>query len=170
MTDCDYRRTWYHGSPFQLTTLRPGSTLTQQRDLARVFSHKPTLVSISDDGHIKHNGATPGFLYRISEEVQPGDVTPHPHSAMDVGQEWLTNRPLRLVLIGPTQIVPDERLTEEELAELQRRLSASEAGARHGLPHGHLPHRRCGYTDSSQGRALPSVYPWNNPCRASAEE
>jgi hypothetical protein len=126
LTDWDYGKTWYHGSPFELTTLRTGSTITQERDLARVFSHKPTLVSISDAGDIKHNGTTPGFLYCVSEDIQPGDVTPHPHSAVEYGKEWLTNRELRVVLIGPTQIVADERLTEEELRELQRRLQASD--------------------------------------------
>lgn len=44
----------------------------------------------------------------------------------ECGKEWLTNRELRVVLIGPTQIVADEQLTEEELRELQRRLQASD--------------------------------------------
>ena len=126
MTDWDHSKRWYHGSPFKLTTIRKGSTITQERELAKVFSHKPTLVSISDAGKIKHNGTTSGFLYYISEDIQPGDVTPHPNSAMEYGKEWLTNRELQVVLISPTQIVADELLTEEELRELSRRLLASD--------------------------------------------
>lgn len=43
--DWDYSRAWYHGSPIVLASLVPGSTITQDKDLARVFSHKPSLVS-----------------------------------------------------------------------------------------------------------------------------
>ncbi|MEM2905281.1 MAG: hypothetical protein QW587_06040 [Candidatus Bathyarchaeia archaeon] len=77
MTGWDYGRTWYRGSPFRLTALRKGSAITQDRDLARVFSHKPTLVSVSDDGKIRHNGITLGLLYCIAEDVQPKDAYPH---------------------------------------------------------------------------------------------
>jgi len=119
--DWDYSKAWYHGSPFRLETLRKGSTITQDRDLARVFSHKPTLVSVSDDGKIKHNGTIPGFLYRIAEDIRPEDVYAHPRSSMAYGKEWLTTRELRVTLIGPTKIVEEERLTENQVAELRRR-------------------------------------------------
>jgi hypothetical protein len=109
---------WYHGSPCQLKTLLPGSTVTRDRHLAEVFSHKPTIVSISDDGTIQHNGTMPGLLYRIAEEIRPGDVYPHPNSSMEAGKEWLTSRELRLALIGPVEIVEEERLTEDEIAKL----------------------------------------------------
>ena len=115
LKELDYSKTWYHGSPYKLTTIRKGSTITQDYELAKVFSHKPTLVSISDAGKIKHNGTTPGFLYYISEDIQPGDVTPHPTSAIECGKEWLTVRELHAALISATQIVADELLTEEEL-------------------------------------------------------
>ncbi len=129
----DYAKTWYHGSPFKLTTLRKGSTITQDRNIARVFSHRPTLVSISvhvdisDEGtehvsqKIKHDGKMSGLLYRIAENIRPEDVFPHPRSSMDEGKEWLTNRELRVELIGPTQIVDEERLTEEEILQLKRK-------------------------------------------------
>ncbi len=120
MNNWDYSKTWYHGSPYKLTTIRADSTITQDKHLATVFSHKPTLVSMSEDGKIKHNGTMPGFLYYISENIQAEDVAPHPHSVMEYGQEWLTNRELSVTLIGPTQIVEDERLTEKELAMLKR--------------------------------------------------
>lgn len=111
----------------RLTAIREGSTITQDRDLARVFSHKPTLVSISDNGAIRHNGVTPGFLYCVAEQIQPADVYPHPRSSMEPGKEWLTTRELRVTLLAPTRILDKERLTEEELAELRRRLSLKES-------------------------------------------
>lgn len=112
------RQAWYHGSPSELTILRVGSTVTQDRELARIFSHKPTIVSISDDGRIKHNGTRPGFLYRIAEEVSLDDIRPHPRSTMRAGVEWLTNRELRVELIGPTEVLPAEQLTEAEVLAL----------------------------------------------------
>lgn len=104
---------WFHGSPHKLEVLRPGSTITPRRRLARIFSHKPTLVSMEDDGSILHDGILPGYLYRIDEPVAPGDVRPHPRSAMDPDLEWLTTRPLKLCLLGRTEIRAEERLTEE---------------------------------------------------------
>ena len=117
----DYSAPWYHGSPFRLTKLRKGSTITQQINLARVFSHKPTMVSIRD-GELKHNGKKPGFLYTVCERLGPEDVTPHPRSSMDWGMEWVTKRSLVVSLMGPTEIRDSELLTEEEIAELQARL------------------------------------------------
>ena len=108
--------TWYHGSPLQLTVLRAGSTITRNRDLARVFSHKPPLVSIVDDGALQHTGTRPGYLYRIDEPLGPEDVTPHPRTTMPAGLEWLTRRELRLSLIGPTEVREKEFLTEEQVA------------------------------------------------------
>jgi len=126
MNDWDYSRPWYHGSPIRLATIRKESTITQDYELARVFSHRPTVVSVSDDGRIEHDGTMPGFLYRIAEDVQPGDVYPHLRSSMAWGKEWLTNRELQVALIGPTQPLEEERLTEEEIAELRRRWKSRE--------------------------------------------
>ena len=116
--------TWYHGSPLQLTTLRAGSTITRDRDLARVFSHKPPLVSIGDDGAIQHTGTLPGYLYRIDEPLEPEDAYPHPRTTMQPGLEWLTCRELRLELIGPTVVREEEFLTEEQVAVLRARLES----------------------------------------------
>lgn len=80
-------QTWYHGSPLQLHILRKASTITQKRELARIFSHKPTIVSVSDNGQIKHNGTTPGYLYVIVDQVHPRDVVAHPHTTMEAGDE-----------------------------------------------------------------------------------
>ena len=70
--------TWYHGTPLQLETLRSGSTITQDRHLAEVFSHKPSIVSVQDDGTIRHNGTQPGLLYRVTEKINP--LAAHDHS------------------------------------------------------------------------------------------
>ena len=59
--DFDPTQPWYHGSPFELKTIRKGSTITQKRELARIFSHKPAVASMEDDGSIKHNGTQPGL-------------------------------------------------------------------------------------------------------------
>jgi hypothetical protein len=120
--DCDPVQPWYHGSPLVLSTLRRGSTITQSLELARVFSHKPTLVSVSDDGQIKHNGTTQGYLYAITEEIQPSDVMPHPRTTMAPGAEWLTTRELRVQLLRSTEVLPQERMTRAELADLRERL------------------------------------------------
>jgi hypothetical protein len=121
--DFDTDRTWYHGSPLKLTTLHEGSTVTQKRELARIFSHKPTLVSVSDTGQIKHNGTMPGYLYAVADEIQPKDVVPHPRTTMASGDEWLTTRELCLRLLCSTEPAPEEQLTDEEWAALQRRLA-----------------------------------------------
>jgi hypothetical protein len=113
--------TWYHGSPYELTALRAGSTITRDREVARVFSHKPPLVSIGDDGQIQHTGTLPGYLYRIDEPVGPEDVYPHPRTTMAPGVEWLTRRDLRLALLGRTAVREEERLSEAELEALRRR-------------------------------------------------
>jgi len=124
----DYSRVWYHGSPFELERLSVGSTITQDRDIARVFSHKPPLVSLSTDESgslsIKHSGERPGFLYRIVDEIGSEDVYPHPKTSMEPGQEWLIRRELRIELIEPTVAYEHERFTDEELAELRRRIDA----------------------------------------------
>lgn len=66
--DWDDSKTWYHGSPYELTILREGGTVTQDRCLAEAFSHKLAIVCISDDGEIRHNGTLPGYLYCVIEK------------------------------------------------------------------------------------------------------
>ena len=80
----DSQQAWYHGLPLQLIVLCQGSTITQKRELARIFSHKPTLVQVDDDGLIKHNGTRPGFLFIIAEDVQPGDIIPHARTTREI--------------------------------------------------------------------------------------
>jgi hypothetical protein len=118
---CDYSRTWYHGSPLDLKAIHEGSTITQYRKLAVAFSHKPTILSVSDTGEIRHNGWMPGFLYRITSDIRPEDVIPHPRSSMEWGKEWITGRALSVILVGPTQIGPTDQLSEEEIRALRQR-------------------------------------------------
>ncbi len=113
---------WFHGSPLALTELLAGSTITQDRALARVFSHKPALVSVDERGIRRHNGRRPGFLYRIAEPVGPADLTPVPGSTLGRGQEWLITRPLRVTLMERTAPTPKELLSPREEEGLRRRL------------------------------------------------
>ncbi|HOF61334.1 MAG TPA: hypothetical protein PK251_04925 [Candidatus Latescibacteria bacterium] len=116
---------WFHGSPLRLTTLRKGSTITPDHDLARVFSHRPSLVSIKTGPHgfIKHSGTEPGFLYFV-EVAAEADVIPPPTTTMEPGDEWITTRDLPLRLIGPTVVREEERLSDDEVAEWKARVEA----------------------------------------------
>lgn len=104
---------WFHGSPLRLATLSSGSTVTQDRDIARVFSHRPTLVGRDDDGRLSHNGRLDGYLYEVLG-VSEDDLYRHPETTMDPGAEWLTRRELDLRLIGPTAPAAEELLSEDE--------------------------------------------------------
>jgi hypothetical protein len=120
LSNWDYGLAWYHGSPLELTVLREGSTITQNRDLARVFSHKPSIVAFREHGGLLgHSGEKSGFLYRVVAPITADDIHPHPTSSMDPGEEWLTDRELRLELIGPTVVRDDERLAPDEIRRLQ---------------------------------------------------
>lgn len=93
---------WYHGSNRDLTVLSEGSTVTQWRELAEAFSHKPSVLC-EDGGRILHNGREEGFLYVLAEKVAPGDgLRPHPASTMEPGLEFLTTRPVPLKKIAGT--------------------------------------------------------------------
>jgi hypothetical protein len=125
--DWDYTLPWYHGTQQELMVIRAGSSISQNRDVARIFSHRPTLVSTADDGTRKHNGTLPGYLYVVAEAIGAEDVYPHPHP-VNVGYwEWLTKRDLRLTLLERTTVRPEEFLSNGEIAELQRRQAAAGA-------------------------------------------
>ena len=47
---------WYHGSNMVFSEMKEGSTITQWKELAEAFSHKPSLLSYDDNGTIYHNG------------------------------------------------------------------------------------------------------------------
>lgn len=96
---------WYHGSPLKLNELCSGSTITHWEALAEAFSHKPDMLEYDNiGGRIKHNGSLAGFLYLIDEPIiENVDIYKHPNTSMDAGVEWLTNRPLKLRLLTPTE-------------------------------------------------------------------
>lgn len=112
-------QTWFHGSPLDLETLREGSTITQIEKLAQVFSHKPSIVSVSDDGKIRHNGKAKGKVYRITDEVTADDVVEHPRSS--TGWEWITNKKFKLELLYEISHSPDDILSESEIEQLKMR-------------------------------------------------
>ncbi len=124
LSEWDYNLPWYHGSQQVLTILRVGSSISQDRDIARIFSHRPALVSIADDGTRKHNGTTSGYLYCITEAIRAEDVEPHPHPINTGKWEWLTKRDLTLRLLEQTSVRAEESLTEADIAELRRKQTA----------------------------------------------
>lgn len=75
---------WYHGSNLKIEILRAGSTITQWKELAEAFSHRPTLLSYDDNGNITHNGKETGYLYKIDERITVGeDIVQHPTTTTD---------------------------------------------------------------------------------------
>ena len=121
MQDFDYTMTWYHGSQQELTTLRVGSSITQDKTVAKAFSHRPSMLSMSEGGTVKHDGVTPGYLYIVADEISHDDVYPHPHPVNATRWEWLTNRELKLKLIEQTVVTDQERLTDQEIAEIKQK-------------------------------------------------
>ncbi len=121
MQDFDYTLTWYHGSQQELTTLRVGSSITQDKTVAKAFSHRPSMLSMSEGGTVKHDGVTPGYLYTVADEIGPDHVHPHPHPVNATRWEWLTNRELKLKLIEQTIVTDEERLTDQEIAEIKQK-------------------------------------------------
>lgn len=128
--DADYRRRWYHGSQQKLTTLRAGSSITQNRSVAKAFSHRPSLVAMSyggegepqpDEWKVRHNGVTLGYLYAVADEIGPDDARPHPDPINTSRWAWLTNRDLKLELIEETVLTANERMTDEEITALERK-------------------------------------------------
>lgn len=91
---------WYHGSDTLFSELRSNSTITQWKELAEAFSHRPTALGYDDDGVISHNGTEKGYLYIIDEPVDfQNDIYPHPRTSMDENAEFLTKRPLKVKMI-----------------------------------------------------------------------
>jgi hypothetical protein len=113
-------RTWFHGSPLELETLRKGSSITQIEKLAQAFSSKPSVVSVSDDGKIRHNGKSKGHVYKVTDRVTTDDIHEHPRSSMKGGWEWITKRELKLEFLYKYEIsnYPDDILSENEIREI----------------------------------------------------
>ncbi len=126
MGKCDYSAPWYHGSPEELDVLRAGSWVTQVKEMARAFSHRPTLMSLDDDcEHARHDGKLPGYLYAVSEVVGQEDVT----YLRDTAQtHWQTRRDLRLRLVAQLPIDDPPQLSEEEIASLRQDIPKGATG------------------------------------------
>ncbi|MGZ9583767.1 hypothetical protein [Paenibacillus marinisediminis] len=123
MENWDYNKPWFHGSPSILNELLEGSTISQDRDLARIFSHKPSLVVVDDSGTRYHNGKANGYLYVIDDTITPNDVYPHPKTSMNPGEEWLISRPLKVKKIAETKPILEEQLSIEDEENLKKRLN-----------------------------------------------
>jgi len=118
MQKYDYSAPWYHGSPEKLTVLRKGSWVTQFKELAKAFSHKPSLISFGDDNRtVKHNGQQPGFLYMISEVVGPDDVS----YLRDTAQtHWQAQRGFQVKLVSDLPVDDPPQLSEEEITAMRK--------------------------------------------------
>jgi hypothetical protein len=121
MTDWNFDLTWYHGSQQELTALRVGSSITQDRDIARIFSHRPGISTVEDDGTHKHNGTASGYLHIVDEPLTADDVESHPHPINATKWEWLTKREVKVRLIEQPPLRTEELLTEADIAALRRR-------------------------------------------------
>ena len=116
------RGTWFHGSPSELETLLKGSSITQIEKLAQVFSSKPSILSVSDDGKIRHNGKSKGRVYRVTNRVTTDDIYEHPRSSMK-GWEWITKKEFKLKFLYEYEIshYPDDILSKSEIREIRKR-------------------------------------------------
>lgn len=95
---------WYHGSPYEIEVLKTGSSVTRNKQLAIAFSHKPTQLSVNDDGTIIHNGSVKGYLYSIDEEIEDNNLKVHQACEEKDPWEWITKREYKLKLIKKTDI------------------------------------------------------------------
>lgn len=131
MYDCN--RTWYHGSQLgDLRELSAGSAVSPSRDVARAFSHRPTLVSA---GHrVRHDGRVGGFLYRVSEPLRAEDLDCPEFAGNEDRVEWHVQRPVRVELLEPTRIKPEDLLSDEEIGDLRRRSQANRAADTRNRP------------------------------------
>ena len=126
MGQCDYSAPWYHGSPEELDVLRAGSWVTQFKEMAKAFSHRPTLMSLDDDReHVKHDGKLVGYLYAVSETTGQDDVTYLRNTAQT---HWLTERDFRLRLVTQLPIDDPPQLSEEEIASLRQDIPEGTTG------------------------------------------
>lgn len=121
MTTPDFSLPWYHGSQRELTVIRSGSSVSQSIDVARAFSHRPSLLGMSDDGNIHHNGVELGFLHVVDEPITEDDIKPHPHQANALKWEWLVQREIRVRLIERTEPLPEQKLTPEAERTMRQR-------------------------------------------------
>jgi hypothetical protein len=114
---------WFHGSPLAMETLRKGSSITQIEKLAQAFSSKPSIVSVSDNGKIRHDGKLRGRVYKIADRVTAEDIYEHPRSSMESRLEWITKKEFKLEFLYEYEVshYPNDILSENEIRELRER-------------------------------------------------
>ena len=126
MENCDYSAPWYHGSPEKLTVLRKGSWVTQFKEMAKGFSHRPSLMSTGGDCQaVKHNGQLIGFLYVVSDTFCPDDVS---YLRNTEQTHWQTQRDLRIRRVAQLPVDDPQQLAEEEIAELRKDMPEGTTG------------------------------------------
>lgn len=90
---------WYYGSPYKLDMIRTGSSITRNKELAKAFSHKPSGLSVDENGTIAHNGKEIGYLSVVDELLKSEDIYVHEACREENPWEWLTNRDFKFKLI-----------------------------------------------------------------------
>jgi len=83
----------------------------------------PSIVSVSDDGKVKHNGRLKGRVYRVADRVTNNDIYEHPKSTMGTGWEYITKKEFRLEFLYEYDIShhPDDILSEKEIKKIEER-------------------------------------------------
>ena len=106
--------------------LRKGSWVTQFKELAKAFSHKPSLISFGEDSQtVTHNGQQPGFLYIVSETVGPDEVS----YLRDTAQtHWQTQRDLPVRLVAELPVDDPPQLSEEAITEMRKKIPEGTTG------------------------------------------
>lgn len=116
--DINENGNWYHGSNKSFSTLEIGSTITQWKELAEAFSHKPPKLCYSDNGDILHNGQEAGYLYIIDEPIKMDiDIYQHPRTTMDRNVEFLTKRLIKVKIVKKLDALSNNeiQMANEEL-------------------------------------------------------
>lgn len=113
--EIDENGPWYHGSNQKFKVPKTGNSVTQWRELAEAFSHRPGELEFDDDGNIRQNGTEYGYLYVVDEPVRVGaDLYRHPKTTMGVNIEFLTGRDLKVRIVKELPVSPGWKDKEEK--------------------------------------------------------
>lgn len=100
--------------------------MTQFKELAKAFSHKPSLISFGDDHQtVKHDGQEPGFLYALFGPVSADTVSYLPHTALT---HWQTQCDMCVRLLSELPIDDPPQLSAEEVAVMRREMPEGKTG------------------------------------------
>lgn len=109
---------WYHGSPEKLTYLRQGSMVSPYIEVAKAFSHKPSILTFDNDpSAVSHNGQVPGRLYCLADEPDEGDLAVLSGTA---DTHWEVQRDLPVRFLCEVPIDDPPQLQGEALEKAQR--------------------------------------------------